>query len=229
MGFIGLTRATRSVAAVTFLAVGAAGCATHTQTGAAVGAGVGAAVGAGVAAATDRSTTRGAIIGAVVGGAAGAVIGRQMDRQAAELERIEGAQVERVGEGIHVTFASGILFPFDSDQLLPAGRENLREFARSLLQSENAQTHVLIAGHTDSVGTAEYNQRLSERRSLAASRFLQQQGVPAARITTVGRGEFEPIVSNETEAGRQQNRRVEIAIYASEAWRQELLRTGGNP
>jgi outer membrane protein OmpA-like peptidoglycan-associated protein len=226
MIFTGLTRAARPVAAMTLLAVGVAGCATRTQTGAAVGAGVGAAAGAGIAAATGGSTTRGAIIGAVVGGAAGAIIGRQMDRQAEELERIEGAEVERVGEGIHVTFASGILFPFDSDQLLPAGRENLREFARSLLRSENAQTHVLIAGHTDSVGTAEYNQRLAERRALSASRFLQEQGVPAARLTTVGRGEFEPVASNDTEAGRQQNRRVEVAIYASEAWRRELQRTG---
>jgi outer membrane protein OmpA-like peptidoglycan-associated protein len=216
-----------AVAALAIGAVALAGCAgmTRTQTGAATGAAVGAAAGAGVAAATGGSTTRGALIGAVVGGAAGALIGREMDRQARELERIEGAEVERVGEGILVTFASGVLFPFDSDVLTPTAQENLRQFAVTM--RENPDTHILIAGHTDSVGTAAYNQNLSERRAAAASRFLQTQGIPAARLTTTGRGEFEPRYSNATEEGRRQNRRVEIAIYANEAWRARVQQTGG--
>lgn len=213
---------TRAVVALGFGALVLSGCSglTHTQQGAVVGAGIGAAAGAGVASATGGSTTRGAIIGAVVGGAAGALIGREMDRQAREIEQVEGAEVERVGEGIHVTFASGLLFPFDSDQLMPAARENLRKFAETL--RENTDTQVLIVGHTDSVGTMAYNQSLSERRALATSQYLQSQGVAAARLNIAGRGETEPRYSNETENGRQQNRRVEIAIYASEAWRNRV-------
>lgn len=213
---------TRAVVALGFGALVLSGCSglTHTQQGAVVGGAIGAAAGAGVASATGGSTTRGAIIGAVVGGAAGALIGREMDRQAREIERVEGAEVERVGEGIHVTFASGLLFPFDSDQLMPAARENLRQFAQTL--RENTDTQVLIVGHTDSVGTLAYNQALSERRALATSQFLQAQGIAAARLNIAGRGETEPRYSNETENGRQQNRRVEIAIYASEAWRNRV-------
>jgi outer membrane protein OmpA-like peptidoglycan-associated protein len=212
----------RAAVALGFGALVLGGCAgmTHTQQGAVVGGAIGAAAGAGVSAATGGSTTRGAIVGAVVGGAAGALIGREMDRQAREIERVEGAEVERVGEGIHVTFASGLLFPFDSDQLMPAARENLRQFAQTL--RENTDTQVLIVGHTDSVGTMAYNQGLSERRALATSQYLQSQGVAASRLNIAGRGETEPRYSNETEAGRQQNRRVEIAIYASEAWRNRV-------
>lgn len=209
----------RTTAALALSAVALAGCAgmTRTQQGAVTGAAVGAAAGAGIAAATGGSTTRGVLIGAAVGGAAGALIGREMDRQARELERIEGAEVERVGEGILVTFASGVLFPFDSDVLTPTARENLRQFAVTM--RENPDTHILIVGHTDSVGTMAYNQGLSERRARAASAFLQGQGIAAARLTGSGKGETEPRYSNATEEGRRQNRRVEIAIYANEAWK----------
>lgn len=216
----------KAVAALTLSALVLTGCAgmTRTQQGAATGAAVGAAAGAGIAAATGGSTTRGVLIGAVVGGAAGAIIGREMDRQARELERIQGAEVERVGEGILVTFESGVLFAFDSDVLLPAAQENLRQF--SVTMRENPGTHILIAGHTDSVGTMAYNQSLSERRAAAAYRYLLSQGVPTARMTTTGRGETEPRFSNETDEGRRQNRRVEIAIYADEAWRARVQQTG---
>jgi outer membrane protein OmpA-like peptidoglycan-associated protein len=214
----------RTLAALTMGALVLSACATHTQTGAATGAAVGAAAGVAVAGVTGGSTTRGAITGAVIGGAAGAIIGREMDRQARELERIQGAEVERVGEGILVTFASGVLFPFDSDVLTPTAQENLRQLATTL--RENTETHVLIVGHTDSVGTAAYNQQLSERRALSASRFLQAQGIPSTRITTAGRGQTEPRFSNATEEGRRQNRRVEIAIYANEAWRARVQQGG---
>ncbi len=146
-----------------------------------------------------------------------------MDNQASELERnLPGAEVDRIGEGIAVTFASGILFPFDSEAVLPAGRENLRQLAQSLQNYPG--TEVLIVGHTDSVGADDYNMRLSYRRAEAARQYLVSQGVPAARVRVEGRGEMEPIASNETEAGRGQNRRVEIAIFASEAYRQQILR-----
>jgi outer membrane protein OmpA-like peptidoglycan-associated protein len=190
--------------------------------GAVIGAGTGAVIG-GVIGNQTGSTARGAIIGAVLGGAAGAVIGHQMDQQAKEIgDRIPGATVQRIGEGIAVTFASGILFPFDSDQILPAGRANLDELALSLQRYPNSS--LTIVGHTDSVGTDSYNQSLSERRARSASAYLQSKGIAASRLTAVGRGETEPIASNSTEEGRQRNRRVEVAIYASEEYRQRILR-----
>jgi outer membrane protein OmpA-like peptidoglycan-associated protein len=197
----------------------ASGCASwgNRETGAAVGAAAGGVVG-GVIGNQTGSTARGAIIGAVVGGTAGAVIGYQMDQQAQELEvAIPGAVVERVGEGIQVTFASGLLYDFDSDAIRPAAATNLRSLAASLLQYPN--TELLIVGHTDSVGTDAYNQELSARRAEAALRYLTAQGVAASRIHSSGRGEFEPIATNETEAGRQANRRIEVAIYAGQAAR----------
>src|ERR1043166_4800101 len=126
----------------------AASCATKSQTGAIIGAGAGGAAGAVIGKATG-STVRGAIIGAAVGGSAGAVIGHQMDKQAEELAYdLPGATVQRIGEGIAVTFPEGLLFGFDSDQLMPAARDNLRTFAASLAKYPNTRT--LIVGHTDS-------------------------------------------------------------------------------
>src|SRR6185295_15511622 len=137
------------------------------------------------------------IIGAVVGGAAGAVIGHQMDKQAEDLNRdLPNAEVSRVGEGIAVTFASGILFPFNSSDMLPAGRENLRQLAQSLQRYPG--TEVLIVGHTDNVGSDAYNQQLSERRAMSAKSYLVSMGIPSDRIRTAGRGEAEPIASNGT-------------------------------
>jgi outer membrane protein OmpA-like peptidoglycan-associated protein len=141
-----------------------------------------------------------------------------MDKQAEELEvAIPGAVVERVGEGIQVTFASGLLYDFDSDAIRPAAATNLRSLAASLLQYPD--TELLVVGHTDSVGSDSYNQDLSARRAVAALRYLAGQGVVSSRIHSSGRGEMEPIATNETEAGRQANRRIEVAIYASEAAR----------
>jgi len=190
------------------------------QRGAVIGASTGAAVG-GVIGNQTGSTARGAIIGAVIGGAAGAVIGHQMDQQAKEIQQnIPGATVERVGEWIDVTFASGILFPFNSTEILPAGRTNLQELANSL--QTYATSDVLIVGHTDNIGTDAYNMDLSQRRADAASSYLQSLGVSSARIRTSGRGEREPVQSNDTEEGRQRNRRVEVAIYANEAYRNQV-------
>lgn len=197
------------------LALALGGCAmfNHRQEGAVVGAGVGGAIGAVVGNQTG-STARGAIIGAVVGGAAGLIIGNQMDQQAKELKQtIAGATIERVGEGIQVTFASGLLYEFDSDQVLPQAATNLRSLASSLSKFPN--TDLLIVGHTDRAGLAEYNQSLSRRRAVAASEYLAMQGVSVGRLRTAGRGEMEPVASNDTDAGRQLNRRVEIAIFAN--------------
>ncbi|HSK18039.1 MAG TPA: OmpA family protein [Longimicrobiales bacterium] len=222
-----MTTMLRNSTTIVALAAVLSGCSSlnQTQRGAAIGAGAGGAVGAAVGAATG-STARGAIIGAAVGGVAGAVIGSQMDKQREELaEDLEGARVERYGEGVLVTFDSGLLFDFDSSVVKGAARSNLTDLANSL--REYPDTEVLIVGHTDSQGSDSYNQGLSERRAAAAKNFLVTQGVPANRIRTEGLGEMEPVASNDTDAGRAQNRRVEVAIFASEEYREELIRRHG--
>lgn len=211
-------RAGRAVCTVLLLStvlVSASGCASFgkKEQGALIGAAAGGAAG-GVIGNQTGSTARGAIIGAVVGGTVGAVIGHQMDQQAKELQQnIPGATVARVGEGITVTFASGLLYDFDSDIVKSDAAGNLRNLASSINKYPN--TDLLIVGHTDAVGTASYNQQLSDRRSNAASAFLAAQGVSSTRLRALGRGETEPVADNETEAGRQRNRRVEIAIVAN--------------
>lgn len=203
--------------------IGLSACASlnNKERGAVIGGAAGAAIGGVIGNNTGGSTAKGAIIGAVIGGAAGAVIGHQMDQQAKELDQsIPGAKIERVGEGIQVTFDSGLLFDFDSDRVRSDAASNLQELARSL--NKFPDSNLLIVGHTDSKGEDAYNQALSFRRSNSASAYLQSQGVPSSRIQTSGRGESEPVAANDTEAGMQQNRRVEIAIYASEAYRNRV-------
>lgn len=205
---------------VTVFFLGGCSSLSNTEKGAVIGAGAGAAGGAAVGKAAG-GTAEGAIIGAVVGGTAGAIIGRRMDSKAEELdEELENADVERVGEGIKVTFDSGILFDFDSDALRDEARANLSEFAESMKEFE--ETNILIVGHTDAKGSEEYNQRLSDRRAASATNYLMERGMSADRINSVGRGETEPVASNETEEGRQKNRRVEVAIYASEEYRERV-------
>ena len=207
----------RYLAIFTMAALAVSSCATKERTGAVIGAAGGAAAGAVIGRAAG-STAKGAIIGAAVGGAAGAVIGARMDRQAAELSKdIPGATVERIGEGILVTFESGILFDYDSATVKPAARENLRNLAASL--EKYPGTNVMLVGHTDADGSDTYNQGLSERRAAAAAAFLATQGVPRSRIDATGRGESEPVASNDRASGKAQNRRVEVAIFASEEYR----------
>ena len=214
----------RAAAPLALFATGGCGITMSKQTaGAMIGASTGAVIG-GAVGSKNGSTAKGAIIGAAVGGIAGGIIGRQMDKQAAELaQNIPGATVERVGEGIQVTFASGLLYDFDSDRVRSDAAENLRNLAASLDQYPN--TELLIVGHTDGVGSDSYNYDLSERRSRAAADYLIARGVDRDRVRTVGRGETEPVSSNDSETGRQRNRRVEVAIFASEAYRSELRRT----
>ena len=198
------------------------GCASMSQTqeGAAIGGAAGAVLG-GIIGNQTGSTARGAIIGAAVGGAAGALIGRQMDEQAEALEgELPGAEIERVGEGIQVTFDSGILFDFDSYNLRPEAREHLTNLAESL--NDYADSEVLIVGHTDSSGADEYNQTLSENRANASGNYLIRAGVAPGRVRMMGLGETEPVVSNDTEEGMQKNRRVEVAIFASEEYRKRV-------
>lgn len=161
---------------------------------------------------------KGILIGSTIGGAAGAVIGRYMDKQAEELRKdMRGAKVERVGEGILITFDSGLLFDVDSYQLKSATRTNLNELSRVLKKYDD--TEVLIQGHTDSSGSDEHNLVLSNNRSKSVYGHLIAQGVGSSRLITMGLGESEPIASNQTSSGRKQNRRVEIAIVANKKLR----------
>jgi outer membrane protein OmpA-like peptidoglycan-associated protein len=165
------------------------------------------------------STARSAIIGASVGGVAGGVIGDQMDRQAEELRHeLADATVERVGEGIQITFPDGLLFDFDSDDLSAVGRKYLKALAISL--AKYPRTRSLIVGHTDSRPPAgAYYLGLSERRAKSAATFLAAHGLDRARMRIIDRGSSEPVATNDSSAGREQNRRVEVAIYADEALR----------
>ena len=187
---------------------------TKKEQGAVIGATGGAVVGGVIGHATG-STARGAIIGAAVGGAAGAIIGHQMDQKAKEIQaKVPGAVVTREGEGLVVTFASGLLFDFDSDNLRAESKRNLDSLAKSL--AGFGDSNLLLIGHTDSVGTASYNLDLSQRRAGAVADYLTARGVPAARLATSGRGETDPVAPNDTDADRQLNRRVEVVVTAGQ-------------
>ena len=194
--------------------VASSGCASlnKKETGAIIGGATGAAVGAAVGRA-NGSTAKGAIIGAAVGGTAGAVIGHQMDQQAKEIKQnIPGAVVERVGEGLQVTFESGLMFDYNSDVLREAARKNLATLAASLGKYPN--TDVMIVGHTDATGPDAYNMTLSERRASAASATSQRRA-SRPRLRSTGRGEAEPIAQNDSEMNRRR----------TAAWKSRSMRT----
>ena len=190
---------------------------SKTAKGGLLGAGGGAVVGGvlGRVIGGKNGTAAGAIIGAAVGGSGGALIGRKMDKQAAELQRdMQNAKVERVGEGIKITFDSGILFDTNSATLRAASQTEIQKMAAVL--QKYPDTNVLIEGHTDNTGSDAINNPLSQRRAQAVADYTTTQGVDASRVTTQGYGSSQPIADNTTEAGKQANRRVEIAIYANE-------------
>lgn len=212
-GKIGLT-----AILVTAVVMMGAGCgASRTVKGGAIGAGAGGAIGAIIGKQTGN-TTAGAIIGAAVGGAAGSLIGRNMDKQAEELKKVEGAKVERVGEGIQLTMEAGILFQTNQASLQTQAKQNIQKIAEVL--KGYPDTDIMIAGHTDSDGTEGYNQKLSERRAQAVADYLKSLNVSGARLKTIGYGESQPVQSNDTAAGKQANRRVEVAITANEKMKQ---------
>ncbi|UCC47378.1 MAG: OmpA family protein [Gemmatimonadota bacterium] len=203
-----------TVAALVALLAGSHGCATRAQTGAVVGAGAGAVVG-GVIGHAAGNTAVGAIIGATVGGAAGAIIGHYMDEQAEEMERdLEGARIERVGEGIKITFQSGLLFDVNRADLRPVAKGNLDKLAGILNKYED--TNILIEGHTDATGPEDYNMDLSWQRAQSVSHHLATLNVSPSRFSVIGYGETQPVATNDTPEGRQLNRRVELAIIANE-------------
>jgi len=209
----------KSVITVIVSALVSTGCGTsRTVKGGAIGASIGGLIG-GIIGKQKKDTAKGAIIGAAVGGTAGALIGRYMDKQAEEMQRdLEGTKVERIGEGIKITFDSGILFAVDSAELSGEAKTNLGEFATIL--NKYPDTDILVEGHTDSDGSDSYNQALSERRAQSVVAYCVTLGVTGKRFTTIGYGEKQPIASNDTVEGKSLNRRVEVAIMANEKLKQ---------
>ncbi len=177
-----------------------------------VGALTGAAVGGVVGAATGDGGGRRALAGAVIGGTTGALIGQQLDRQAAELRRLLGdnVDVQNTGQELVLTLPQDLLFATDSATVRPDLQNDLRVIANNLVNYPRSD--VRVVGHTDNVGSASYNQGLSERRAASVAQVLFNNGVAPARVRTEGRGLSQPVADNGTAAGRQQNRRVEIFI-----------------
>ncbi len=183
-----------------------------TKRGAVIGAVLGGVAGAVIGNQTGSNRT-GAVIGAATGAAVGAVVGRRMDKQEAELRQIEGVEVSRPSEGeISVRLTNDILFDYNSAALRAASRTTLNDLATNFRQYPD--NRIVVEGHTDSTGSDQYNQRLSEQRAANVADYLIDQGVGAGAVTVYGFGEVRPKASNDTAEGRQQNRRVEIHIQA---------------
>ena len=208
----------RIIACLTLVAVLASGCETLKKP-TVIGAITGTVIGAGAGAGIDHDKRgRGAAIGGVAGGLAGAGIGYYIERQRRALEEIPGAEVsvEEVDgqQQLVVTMESTLLFQTDSADIT-YGRDSLDQIAETL--NEFPESSVIVKGFTDSRGTEEYNQQLSERRANAVRNYLIAKKVAASRITAIGFGESLPVAPNDTEEGRQRNRRVEIDIIPTEA------------
>ena len=157
---------------------------------------------------------RGAVVGGVVGAATGAIVGAMMDKQERALRQIEGVDVTRTGEdSLKVTVRNDVLFDFNSAGLRSSSRDELREMADVF--EKYPDTTIAVQGHTDSVGSTAYNQRLSERRANTVSNYLENLGVRGSRLDAYGYGESRPKASNNTSSGRQLNRRVEIFVKAN--------------
>lgn len=199
-----------------------AGCnASNTAKGAAIGGGGGALLGAGIGAliGQGKGAAIGAAIGGVVGAGTGAIIGNKMDKQKAELERINGAQVETVTDvnglqAIKVTFDSGILFASGKSDLNASSKTSLTNFANSL--KSNPDTDVTIYGHTDSQGGDKINVPLSQQRAASVQSYLSMQGVSTTRMAAMGKGSSEPVAVEDAKGVQALNRRVEVYITANE-------------
>jgi outer membrane protein OmpA-like peptidoglycan-associated protein len=202
------------------LAVGTTACTTNPETGhsriskTGIGAIAGAALGAGggalIGGKRNRTET---IVGAGIGALAGAAVGRYMDQQEQKLRQQTagtGIEVERQGDEIKLNLPSGVTFDTESAALKPEFRTQLAQVASTLSQYE--KTYVDVVGHTDSTGSDQHNQLLSERRAGSVADYLASQGVARARLATQGLGETQPVASNDTAEGRAQNRRVEIRL-----------------
>lgn len=182
----------------------------RTANGAIIGGAIGAALGSRT---DDNNRLERAVIGGAIGAGIGAAIGNNLDRQAADLRNQLGDDritVTNTGDRLIVTMPQDILFSTDSANLRADLQGDIRALGGNLQQYPD--TTVQVIGHTDSDGSAAYNQDLSERRARAVAGILLETGVSGSRIQSVGRGEAQPIATNNTAEGRQQNRRVEIII-----------------
>lgn len=204
--------------------------ANNTQKGAVIGA-VGGAVLGGVLGnnlGKGGKGALGAVLGGVIGGTAGAIIGRSMDKQAREIkEALPGVEVERVGEGIKLVLGeNSVNFDFNKSTLTPTAKQNLDKLVPVFKQYPD--TDIQIYGYTDSKGSDEYNLNLSTQRSAAVRNYLDSKGLAGSRFKTTGLGEADPIASNDTDAGRAKNRRVEFAITANDKMVQDAKKEAGN-
>jgi outer membrane protein OmpA-like peptidoglycan-associated protein len=179
------------------------------------GTAIGAAAGAVGAALLGKGSVWGVLAGAAIGGTAGNLIGKHMDEQARELEQaVPTAEVNRVEEGINMTFQSGLMFPLNSSEISPDYRDDLA--AAATVFNKYQDTYILVEGHTDDTGTDEINIPLSERRAKAVSAFLVSQGVDPNRLEEQWYGSSQPKYPNDSPENQAKNRRVELAIYADE-------------
>lgn len=204
--------------------------ANNKQKGAVIGATGGAILGAiiGNNVGKGGNGELGAVIGGVVGGGAGVLIGNKMDKQAQKIEEeIPGAQVERVDDGIVVTFDenSGVYFATEKYNINNASQETLNKLANVF--KEYPDTNILVVGHTDSAGSEEYNMTLSKNRAYAVTDYLRGKGLNSGRFTTNWFGESQPMHDNSTAAGRAKNRRVNVAIVPNEKMIEEAKQLAG--
>jgi len=177
------------------------------------GASVGAVVGAAGAVLAGKREADEILAGAAIGGAIGAGVGAYMDAQQEKIARIPGTTVERVDENtLLVHFENDVLFAVNSSALDSDGRATLDDVAQVL--NEYAKTAVVVQGHTDSTGSEQLNQELSERRAGSVRGYLVNRGVDPDRLAAIGYGETYPVASNDSESGRQQNRRVDVLLRA---------------
>ncbi len=200
-----------------------------TQRGAAIGTAGGAVIGGIIGNNVGKGNTAlGAIIGGVVGGVTGGIIGNKMDRQAEKIKNeIPGAEVQRVGEGIIVTFDEknpdgskmGVYFAFDKSEITPNSKLALDKLVK--IFNEYPETNILVEGHTDDKGTDSYNLALSQKRALAVGNYLKKENISPSRLTINWYGETQPKVENSTDASRAENRRVEFAITANDKMKEE--------
>lgn len=188
----------------------------NTAIGTSTGIIIGGAVG-GILGKNSNSPAGAILIGAAVGGVTGAAIGKHMDAQKAKIEEELGnsAIVKRVGEGIEITFDSGILFGFDSYNLTTPAKANLNKLISTL--KEFKETNILIDGHTDSKGSDDYNMVLSQKRAENVAFYLHTNGIRKERTGSRAFGESSPIATNDNDEGRAQNRRVLISIWANDS------------
>ncbi len=191
----------------------------NTQKGTGIGVAGGAAAGA-LIGGGGKSSVIGALIGAAVGGGAGYLIGNHMDKQATEIKQaVPDAQVERVGEGINMTFNSGLLFKINSSDLSDSAKSNLDRIA--VVFNKYPETIILVEGHTDNTGTHDYNQALSQKRATAVANYLISRSVAESRFSIKWYAETQPKYPNDTDANRKLNRRVEVAIIADNQLKKE--------